>query len=214
MPPFVAQTRSASALNSEATPGRIRASLTSPRGGEIRGVVEEMSPSDLRLFLDAPLQIGTLVNVRLTPEGWSSQFEACGVVHRSELLGGGADIGIFLSERLSDDLIAACWLEMRREVRYPVVWSVWARSEMHRKIIPATVLNYSYSGVQLRITHVARLGEQLTLMTDGPITTSTVRWAAAMSGSDLICGCEIPKSDGLKLSLRIQHPSPTRARRT
>lgn len=197
----------------EGPPSRIHASVMSQKGEPINGVVEEMSPVDLRLFLDQPLRMGMLVNVRLNPEGWNSHFETCGVVHRSELMGGGADIGIFLSEHLSEELVAACWLEMRRELRYPVIWSVWAKSEAQKKIVPATVLNYSYSGAQLRMAHAARPGETMTLMNDDPITTATVSWAAPLAGNDFMCGCEMAKSDGLKLALRIQMPSASRSRR-
>jgi len=187
-------------------PGRIHVSVSGHKGSTYSGVIEEMSPSDLRLFLDQPMRIGSLVTVRLSPEGWDAHFEAAGVVHRSELLGGGVDVGIFLSERLSEELIAACWLEMRRELRYPVIWSMWARSETHRKIIAATVMNYSYSGVQVRVPHAARSGEELTLLTDEPIAVATVRWIAPYNGNEFMCGCQLPKSDGLKLALRLQVP--------
>lgn len=187
-------------------PGRILVTVSGHKGAIYSGVIEEMSPTDLRLFLDQPLRIGSLVTVRLAPEGWDAHFEAAGVVHRSELLGGGLDIGIFLSERLSEELIAACWLEMRRELRYPVIWSMWARSESHRKIIAATVMNYSYSGLQLRIPHAAKPGEELTLLTDEPIATAIVRWTAPLNGNEYLCGCQLPKSDGLKVALRLQVP--------
>jgi hypothetical protein len=172
----------------------------------VNGLIEEMSPTDLRMFTTRSLPIGMLVNVRLSPEGWSSHFEAAGVVHRSEPLGGGSDVGVFLGERLSEELVAACWLEMRRELRYPTVWSVWARSASQRKIMAATVLNYSFSGLQLRVPNPVSAGEELTLMSDQPLSTATVRWVAQTSSQEYMCGCQLPKSDGLKMALRLQLP--------
>jgi hypothetical protein len=188
----------------DAPPGRIHALLTDHRGVTARGVIEEMSPCDLRLFLEKPFKIGSLVNIRLTPEGWNCHFDAAGVVHRAELLGGGSDIGIFLSESLAEEIVAACWLEMRRELRYPVIWSLWARSDANKKIIAATVLNYSYSGLQLRMPHAAKAGEKIELLTDEHITTATVRWTAPFNGTEFVCGCQFDRGAGLKLALRVQ----------
>ncbi len=167
-------------------------------------MIEEMSPIDLRIYSEDPLPIGSLVSVRLAPEGWDCQFEANGVVHRSEQLADGTDLGIFLAEPLPEELVSACWLEMRRELRYSVVWAAWARPESEKKIVAATILNYSYSGVQLRLPYAPKAGEQITLLTDTPIATATVRWAAPYGGNQYFCGCQMAKSDGLKLALRVQ----------
>jgi hypothetical protein len=189
-------------------PGRIHAAITDQRGATARGVIEEMSPCDLRLFLEKPLKIGTLVNIRLSPEGWDCHFDAAGVVHRSELLGGGSDVGIFLSQPLAEELVAACWLEMRRELRYPVIWSIWAKSDAHKKIIAATVLNYSFSGLQLRMPYAAKAGEKIDLLSDELITTATVRWSAPFNGTEFVYGCQFDRGAGLKLALRVQLSGP------
>jgi hypothetical protein len=189
-------------------PGRIHAVITDQRGVTARGVIEEMSPCDLRLFLEKPLKIGTLVNIRLSPEGWNCHFDCAGVVHRAEFLGGGSDVGIFLSQSLAEELVAACWLEMRRELRYPVIWSIWAKTEANKKILAATVLNYSFSGLQLRMPYAAKSGEKIDLLADELITTATVRWTAPYNGTEFVCGCQFDRGAGLKLALRVQLRDP------
>jgi hypothetical protein len=184
--------------------GRIRATASNPTLGSVTGTIEEMSPTDIRIYSEEQLPIGSLVNIRLAPEGWDCQFEANGVVHRSEILADGADMGIFLAEPLAEELISACWLEMRRELRYSVVWAAWARPESQKKILAATILNYSYSGVQIRLPYQPQAGERITLLTDSPIATATVRWAAPYGPNQFFCGCQMAKSDGLKLALRVQ----------
>lgn len=188
----------------DAPPGRIHATIIDPRGLTGRGVIEEMSPIDLRLFIAVPFKVGSMVNVRLSPEGWKCHFDVNGIVHRSEQLAGGADVGIFLSQALSEELVSACWLEMRRELRYPAIWSLWARSEAHQKVIAATVMNYSYSGLQIRMPHAAQPGEQVCLLSDEPIADATVRWVAPFNSTESICGCQVERGDGLKLALRLQ----------
>lgn len=190
--------------NRELQLGRIRVHLANPTLGTISGAIEEMSPTDVRIYSDESLPIGALVSIRLAPEGWDCQFEANGVVHRSEQLADGTDIGIFLAEPLCEELVSACWLEMRRELRYAVVWAAWARAESQKKIVATTILNYSYSGVQLRLPYQPQPGEQITLLTDSPIATATVRWAAPYGSNQYFCGCQMAKTDGLKLALRVQ----------
>ena len=184
--------------------GRIRVQIVNNELGTISGSIEEMSPTDVRVYCEDALPIGSLVTVRLSPEGWDCRFEVNGVIHRSEQLADGTDLGVFLSEPLSEELISACWLEMRRELRYAVVWAAWARPESQKKIVAATILNYSYSGVQLRLPYQPQPGEQITLLTDAPIATATVRWAAPYGPNQFFCGCQMAKSDGLKLALRVQ----------
>lgn len=203
MPAQAIPTSSSPARN-ELQLGRIRAHVVCSDLGAVAGTIEEMSPSDVRIYCDEALPIGSLVTIRLAPEGWDCQFESNGVVHRSEQMADGTDLGVFLSEPLSEELISACWLEMRRELRYAVVWAAWARPESQKKIVAATILNYSYSGVQLRLPYQPQPGEQITLLTDAPIATATVRWAAPYGPNQFFCGCQMAKSDGLKLALRVQ----------
>jgi hypothetical protein len=162
--------------------GRIRATASNPTLGSVTGTIEEMSPTDIRIYSEEQLPIGSLVNIRLAPEGWDCQF----------------------AEPLAEEPISACWLEMRRELRYSVVWAAWARPESQKKILAATILNYSYSGVQIRLPYQPQAGERITLLTDSPIATATVRWAAPYGPNQFFCGCQMAKSDGLKLALRVQ----------
>ncbi len=47
--------------------GRIRVTLTTGSSDSITGVIEEMSPTDVRIYSEETLPIGTLVSVRLAP---------------------------------------------------------------------------------------------------------------------------------------------------
>ncbi|MBX3444690.1 MAG: PilZ domain-containing protein [Planctomyces sp.] len=195
-------------LQVDTPPGRIRASVVCRRGIAQDGVIEEMSPIDLRLFVRNPVAVGTLVTVRLSPENWDCHYDVVGIVHRCERLAMGVDLGLFLDQPMSDELIAACWLEMRRELRYPVIWSIWARSHTHGKIIAATIQNYSFSGLQLRMPHAARPGEEITLVADEPLASATVRWSAAVNGHEFVYGCQMNRGDGARLALRLQPGRP------
>jgi hypothetical protein len=171
-----------------------------------------MSMLDLRMMVDEALQVGELVHVDLQPENWPGVIPAAGMVHASEATIGGQLLGVFLSEPLPADFAAACWLEMRRELRYPCNWPIWVRFGAERRLFTGMLRNYSRSGLQLQVARPVRKGETVTIVGDEPLVDGVVRWAAPHRGNSTVVGCAAPPGSGLKLALRLQ-TSADRSRR-
>jgi hypothetical protein len=188
-------TTSSAALNS------IELELTGLRGGRRLGRVEGLAPMDLLGEFRGPVPVGELVTIRLRTPRMRTHVDTFGFIHWQQSVTGRWLAGVFLREKLPDDLLQHVWMDMRRELRFPTRLRLHATFGGRMEYHDAVVCDYSRSGVRLQTTDFVCTGQPVELFDGDLLAAGVVRYTKPGSrpGTAYV-GCEFADNEGVRIA--------------
>jgi hypothetical protein len=158
------------------------------------GFVAEVAPSDIRVEINEPLALGSPARFHLTSVYYDFETIIEGMVHWQVRRNDRYLAGVFLTQPLSEEILARCWSDTRRETRYTGCCHVEVVTE--HGSIRGLLVNYSRSGLLIQMRQVIALNQVLTIRTRQYSVRCIVRWSTDDSECGHLIGCERLGGDG------------------
>ncbi len=169
--------------------------------------IVRISTSEVKLRTPEILAPHEPILLTISDPAGHTVWRSPGEVHWSVNRPGSHEVGVFLHQRVSDELIAWTKWDRRNQLRYAVSIPAFVWWDTIHESVPVTVVNYSSNGIAILTSEPGHVGRNFLLSTYNDeklpiIVQGTCCWQVAHELGYLV-GCELPPLQGRRFSGRV-----------
>lgn len=174
--------------------------------------IRQAGREEVRLDAQIPLETGTVVVLRIEDEQGDIWFRAASEIHWSHAIPGGASVGLYLGQPLTDQLLTWPDWDRRESLRYSLDLPVKFWWQGSTTAIPARLANYSVNGLGIVCPERVILGRQAVIaagssLQDIVCVSAVPCWQVETSDGVMI-GFELPEGEGKRFGGHLHKPVP------